>query len=113
MGCYKWLCWKLPAGSLRFYLLSVLKKKSPGIGFVNLTLPIPGFASVVGLAAHGLPGHWVQAAPGVPLPRIQLSFLLLGELFVGNHGSFLLDFSGIAVKTAGPVKTRNNPRRAA
>ena len=66
--------------------------KSPGIGFVNLTLPIPGFASVVGLAAGGLPGHRVQAAPGIPFCGIQLPFLLFGELFVGNHGIILLDF---------------------
>jgi hypothetical protein len=69
-----------------------LKQKSPGIGFVNLTLPIPGFASIVGLAAGGLPGHRVQAAPGIPLCGIQLPFLLFGELFVGNHGIVLLDF---------------------
>ena len=69
-----------------------VETKSPGIGFVNLTLPIPGFASIVGLAAGGLPGHRVQAAPGIPLCGIQLPFLLFGELFVGNHGSFLLVF---------------------
>ena len=68
------------------------KKRKSGIGFVNLTLPIPGFASVVGLAAGGLPGHRVQAAPGIPLCGIQLPFLLFGELFVGNHGIILLDF---------------------
>ena len=80
------------AGSLRFYLSGLLKNKKSGIGFVNLTLPIPGFASIVGLAAGGLPGHRVQAAPGIPLCGIQLPFLLFRELFVGNHGSFLLVF---------------------
>ena len=59
---------------------------------MNLTLPIPGFASVVGLAAGGLPGHRVQAAPGIPLCGIQLPFLLFRELFVGNHGIIILDF---------------------
>ena len=59
---------------------------------MNLTLPIPGFASVVGLAAGGLPGHRVQAAPGIPFCGIQLPFLLFGELFVGYHGIILLDF---------------------
>ena len=77
---------------------------------MNLTLPIPGFASIVGLAAHGLSGYRVQAAPGVPFGGIQLPFLLFGELFIGNHGGFLLEFSGIVAKTAAPVKTRNNPR---
>ena len=59
---------------------------------MRVTLPIPGFASIVGLAAGGLSGHRVQAAPGIPLRGIQLPFLLFGELFVGNHGIILLDF---------------------
>ena len=59
---------------------------------MRVTLPIPGFASIVGLAAGGLPGHRIQAAPGIPFRGIQLPFLLFGELFVGNHGIILLDF---------------------
>ena len=58
-----------------------------------LTLPIPGFASVVRLAVLGLPGDGVQFAPGLPLGQVHLSLFFLGKLLVGNeflHTDFLL-----------------------
>ena len=65
----------------------------PGTGFVILTLPIPGFVSVVGLAVCGLPGDGVQFAPGLPLCQVHLALLFFRELLVGNeflHTDFLL-----------------------
>ena len=58
-----------------------------------ITLPIPGFASVVRLAVLGLPGDGVQFAPGLPLGQVHLALFLLGKLLVGNeflHTDFLL-----------------------
>jgi hypothetical protein len=52
---------------------------------VHLTLPIPGFVSVVGLAGFRLSGDGVQFAPGLPLCLIQLPLFLLGKLLVGNE----------------------------
>ena len=57
----------------------------PGTGFVILTLPIPGFVSVVSLAVCGLPGDGIQLAPGLSPGLIDLSLLFLRELFVGNE----------------------------
>ena len=57
----------------------------PGTGFVIITLPIPGFVSVVGLAVCGLPGDGVQLAPGLPSGLIELALFLLGKLLVGNE----------------------------
>ena len=50
-----------------------------------ITLPIPGFVSVVGLAILGLPGDGVQFAPGLPTSLINFAFFLLRELFVGDE----------------------------
>ena len=64
----------------------------PGTGFVILTLPIPGFVSVVGLAVLGLPGDGIQLTPGLPTGLINLAFFLLGKLLVRNiflHANFL------------------------
>ena len=60
---------------------------------MNITLPIPGFVSVVGLAVCRFSGDGVQVAPGLPAGFVHLSLFLLGKLFVGNeffHISFLL-----------------------
>ena len=65
----------------------------PGTGFVILTLPIPGFVSVVGLAIFRLPGDGVQLTPGLPPCLIDLALFLLGKLLVGDeflHTDFLL-----------------------
>ena len=51
---------------------------------VAITLPIPGFAPLVGPAVGGLAGDGVQHAPGGSSLRIQLPFFLLGQLPVGN-----------------------------
>ena len=40
--------------------------ESPGTGFVILTLPIPGFVSVIGFAVFRLSGDGIQFAPGLP-----------------------------------------------
>jgi hypothetical protein len=76
----------MPSGSLacRWSCSSLFKKKRPGTGFVHLTLPIPGFVSVVGLAGFRLSGDGVQFVPGLPLCLIQLPLFLLGKLLVGN-----------------------------
>ena len=58
--------------------------KTPGIGFVIITFPIPGFVSVVGLAIFRLSGDGVQLAPGLPSGLVDLSLFLLGKLLVGN-----------------------------
>ena len=49
-----------------------------------LTLPIPGFVSVVCLAILGLPGDGVQLAPGLPTSLLNFVLLLLGKLLIGN-----------------------------
>ena len=67
--------------------------KSPGTGFVIITLPIPGFISVVGLAVCRLSGDGIQLAPGLPFGQIHLALLFFRELFVGHefvHADFLL-----------------------
>ena len=50
-----------------------------------ITLPIPGFISVVGLAVFGLSGDGVQFAPGMPTRLIDLTLFLLGKFLVGNE----------------------------
>ena len=58
-----------------------------------ITLPIPGFVSVVCLAVLGLPCDGVQLTPGLPLGLIDLALFFLGKLLVGNeflHTDFLL-----------------------
>ena len=57
----------------------------PGTGFVILTLPIPGFVSVVCLAVLRLPRDGIQLAPGLPSGKIHLALFLLGKLLVGNE----------------------------
>ena len=60
---------------------------------MTLTLPIPGFVSVVGLAADRLPGDGVQTIPGLPFGLVQFTLFLFGKLLVGNkflHTDFLL-----------------------
>ena len=52
---------------------------------MTITLPIPGFVSVVSLAILGLPGDGVQLAPGLPFGLIDLALFLLGKLLVGNE----------------------------
>ena len=58
-----------------------------------LTLPIPGFVSVIGFAVLGLSGDGIQLTPGLPLGLINLALFLFGKLLVGNeflHTDFLL-----------------------
>ena len=58
-----------------------------------LTLPIPGFISVVGLAVDRLPGDGIQLTPGLPTGLINLALFLFGKLLVGDeflHTDFLL-----------------------
>ena len=60
---------------------------------MTITLPIPGFISVIGFAVFGLSGDRVQLAPGLPPGLIDLALFLLGKLLVGNeflHTDFLL-----------------------
>ena len=64
-----------------------------------LTLPIPGFVSVVGLAAFGLPGDRIQLTPGLPSGLVDFALFLFGKLLVGNeffHNANLLILRGIA-----------------
>ena len=61
-----------------------MNKTNPGIGFVIITLPIPGFVSVVSLAVFWLSGDGVQLAPGLPSGLVDLSFFLFGKLLIGN-----------------------------
>ena len=58
-----------------------------------ITLPIPGFVSVVSLAVCGLPGDGIQLAPGLPLGLVDLSLLFFRQFFVKDeffHTDFLL-----------------------
>ena len=60
---------------------------------VIITLPIPGFVSVVGLAVLRLPGDGIQLTPGLPFGLVDFPLFLLGKLLVGNeffHTDFLL-----------------------
>ena len=50
-----------------------------------LTLPIPGFVSVVGLAVLQLSGDGVRLAPGLAFGLVELALFLLGKLLVGNE----------------------------
>lgn len=73
-------------------VVHLLRIKCPGIGFVNVTLPIPGFASVVGFAALRLPGDGIDLPPGAAPGAVQLALFLLGQLLIGNklfHFKFL------------------------
>ena len=66
--------------------------KSPGTGFVIITLPIPGFVSVVGLAIFRLPGDGIQLTPGLPSGLVDFPLFFFGKLLVGNkfvHTDFL------------------------
>lgn len=49
-----------------------------------LTLPTPGFASVVGFAVCRLSGDGTEFAPGAAFGTVQLALFLFGQLFVGN-----------------------------
>ena len=60
---------------------------------MTITLPIPGFVSVVSFAVLGLPGDGIQLTPGLPSGLVNLTLFLLGKLLVGNeffHTDFLL-----------------------
>ena len=50
-----------------------------------VTLPIPGFVSVVGLTVFRLPGDGIQLAPGLPFSQVYLVLFLLGKLLIGNE----------------------------
>ena len=61
------------------------------------TLPIPGFASVVGFAVCGLSGGVVHLAPSLPLGLVNLVLFLLGNLLVGNAFFYVCIFLMISV----------------
>ena len=50
-----------------------------------VTLPIPGFVSVVGFAVLGLAGDGVQLAPSLPLGSVHFALFLFGKLLIGNE----------------------------
>ena len=50
-----------------------------------ITLPIPGFVSVVSLAVFGFSGDRVQLAPGLPFGQVHLALLFFRGLLVGNE----------------------------
>ena len=62
-----------------------MNKTNPGIGFVIITLPIPGFVSVVSLAVFRLTGDGVQITPALLPGLIDLALFLLGKLLVGDE----------------------------
>ena len=60
---------------------------------MTITLPIPGFISVIGFVVFGLSSDRVQLAPGLPPGLIDLALFLFGKLLIGNeflHTDFLL-----------------------
>ena len=52
-----------------------------------LTLPVPGFVSVVGLAVFRLPGDGVQVTPGLAFGLVEFALFLFGKLLVGDEFS--------------------------
>jgi len=50
-----------------------------------ITLPIPGFVSVVGFAVLGLAGDGIQLAPGLTPSQVHLALFLFGKLLIGNE----------------------------
>ena len=50
-----------------------------------VTLPIPGFVSIVGLAVLGLASDGVQLAPCLPLVQVHFALFFLGKLLIGNE----------------------------
>ena len=48
-----------------------------------VTLPIPGFVSIVGLAVLGLTGDGVQLNPSLPLGQVHFALFLFGKLLIG------------------------------
>ena len=52
---------------------------------MTITLPIPGFVSVIGFAVFRLSGDGIQFAPGLPSGLVDLSLFLFGKLLVGNE----------------------------
>lgn len=50
-----------------------------------ITLPIPGFVSVVGFAVLGFASDGVQLAPSLPLGQVHLALFLFGKLLIGNE----------------------------
>ena len=51
---------------------------------MNITLPIPGFASIVGFAVCSLSGDGIQLSPGAPPGAVQPALFLFGQLLVGD-----------------------------
>ena len=69
-----------------------------------ITLPIPGFVSVVGLAVFRLSGDGIQFAPGLPSGLINLSLFFLGKLLVRDefrHSYCLLVVSALMIAQNG------------
>ena len=57
---------------------------NPGTDFMIIILPVPGFISVVRLAAFRLPCNRAAFPPGSPPGSIQFALFLFGKLFVRN-----------------------------
>jgi hypothetical protein len=52
---------------------------------VIVTLPIPGFVSIVGLAVLGFASDGVQLSPSLAFRQVHLALFLFGKLLVGNE----------------------------
>ena len=86
-------------------VVHLLRIKCPGIGFVNVTLPIPGFTSAVGFAALRLPGDGIDLPPGAALGAVQLALFLLGQLLVRNGSLHTLYSFQCSKSNGGPGRT--------
>ena len=61
------------------------QNKSPGTGFVIITLPIPGFVSVVCFTVCRFSGDGVYIAPGLSSGLVKFALFLLGKLLIGDE----------------------------
>ena len=77
-----------------------------------ITLPIPEFSSVVGLAAGGPSGNEVSLAAGVSAPAVQPALLFFGELFVGNHFFHAVSSFGFLLSFYQKPRQRSNEQFA-
>ena len=77
-----------------------------------VTLPIPGFVSVVGFAVLWLAGDGGQLSPSLPLGQVHFALFLFGKLLVGNeffHGTTSLLGGGIVAEKKTAVNRDDLP----
>ena len=71
-----------------------------------ITLPIPGFLSVIRPAVFGLPGDGTEFSPGVSVKIVQLSLFLFGKLFVGDVLFHAFASFSVSILSVSPKKVK-------